>query len=211
MGSTTLVYAPEKTRQDLLEAAFEEVWQNGFRAASLDAILARVGVTKGALYHHFHTKLELGYGVVEVVLRARLLDKWINPMVEGEDPIIVLLTPQDRITDEEMAQYCRFGCPLLNLAQEMSPVDEGFRIRLDALYREWRQSISDGLRRGQMNGQVRENINPEHAAVFYIAVIEGAIGMAKNAQNSDLLEPCMEGLTHYLEALRPRRAFRGTG
>ena len=68
MGSTTLVYAPEKTRQDLLEAAFEEVWQNGFRAASLDAILVRVGVTKGALYHHFHNKLELGYGVVEVCL-----------------------------------------------------------------------------------------------------------------------------------------------
>ncbi len=208
MGVTTLTYAPEKTRQDLLEAAFEEIWQNGFRAASLDAILGRVGVTKGALYHHFRNKLELGYAAVDEVLRDQMLVKWFTPMVDSEDPIAVLLTPRDRITDDEIVQYCRFGCPLNNLAQEMSSIDEGFRIRLDKLYSEWRLAISDGLRRGQENGKVRRNINPDHAAVFYIAVIEGAIGMAKNAQNPDLLEPCLEGLKHYLEALRPRRSFR---
>jgi len=208
MGVTTLTYAPEKTRQDLLEAAFEEIWQNGFRAASLDAILGRVGVTKGALYHHFRNKLELGYAAVDEVLRDQLRIKWFEPMTEGEDPIVVLLTPRDRISDAEIAQYCRFGCPLNNLSQEMSSIDEGFRTRLDALYREWRQAISNGLRRGQESGKVRTNIDPDHAAVFYIAVIEGAIGMAKNAQNPDLLDPCMEGLKHYLEALRPRRSFR---
>jgi AcrR family transcriptional regulator len=208
MGVTTLTYAPEKTRQDLLESAFDEIWQNGFRAASLDAILGRVGVTKGALYHHFRNKLELGYAAVDEVLRDQMRAKWFTPMEDDDDPIAVMLAIRDRVSDAEIEHYCQFGCPLNNLAQEMSPIDEGFRRRLDALYREWRHAISDGLRRGQKNGFVRENIDPDHAAIFYIAVLEGAIGIAKNAQDPDLLEPCLEGLKHYLDALRPRRSFR---
>ncbi len=44
---------PDATRQALLLAAFEEMHCQGFRSSSLDNILAKTGVTKGALYHHF--------------------------------------------------------------------------------------------------------------------------------------------------------------
>ena len=63
---------PEQTRQALLEAAFEEIYRVGFQAASLDRILDRAGVTKGALYHHFKNKLELGYAVLEEVVRPTM-------------------------------------------------------------------------------------------------------------------------------------------
>jgi len=54
---------PQATRQALLLAAFEEIHEQGFRAASLDRILERAGCTKGALYHHFENKTALGYAV----------------------------------------------------------------------------------------------------------------------------------------------------
>ena len=52
---------PDLTRAKLLEAGFQEVYEHGFRSASIDSILARAGVTKGALYHHFSSKQALGY------------------------------------------------------------------------------------------------------------------------------------------------------
>jgi len=62
--------APEVTRQKLLSAAFEEIYRSGFQAASLDRILAKAGVTKGALYHHFIDKAALGYAVVDEVVKG---------------------------------------------------------------------------------------------------------------------------------------------
>ena len=51
---------PGRTRQHLLEAAFQEIYKVGFQAASLQTILSNAGVTKGALYHHFKNKKALG-------------------------------------------------------------------------------------------------------------------------------------------------------
>ena len=57
-----------QTRHDILSAAFDEIYTNGFRASSLDAILERTDLTKGALFHQFASKLELGYAVVDEII-----------------------------------------------------------------------------------------------------------------------------------------------
>ena len=51
---------PERTRKQLLKAAFKEIHLSGFRSADMDAILGEAGVTKGALYHHSTAKKLLG-------------------------------------------------------------------------------------------------------------------------------------------------------
>ena len=72
------VRAPDVTREKLLNAAFEEMYLRGFQAASLDTILARAGVTKGALYHHFPDKAALGYAVVDEVIRQPVLEAYLG-------------------------------------------------------------------------------------------------------------------------------------
>jgi len=49
----------ERTREALIAAALEIVEGTGFAAASLDAIAARAGMTKGAIYSNFVSKAEL--------------------------------------------------------------------------------------------------------------------------------------------------------
>lgn len=205
---TTAVHNSQQTRDELLEAAYEEIWRNGFRAASIDRILSHARVTKGALYYHFKNKLELGYAVVDEIIREKIDGMWIRPLADTENPLDTLLEMIVGASPEWQSAVSSFGCPLNNLAQEMAPIDEGFRTRLDCLFADWRQALVDALRRGQQNGTVRQNIDPERVAPFVIAVCEGAIGIAKTAQDQRDLEPCFEALSHYLEALRPRRSFR---
>jgi TetR/AcrR family transcriptional repressor of nem operon len=66
---------PERTRKRLLQAAFHEIHRSGFRSADVDAILAKAGVTKGALYYHFDNKEALGYAVVDEVIASNLHQK----------------------------------------------------------------------------------------------------------------------------------------
>lgn len=193
---------PDQTRQILLQAALEEIHLCGFQAASLSNILAKTGLTKGALYHHFPDKLALGYAVVEELIQEDTLGKWVRPLADFNNPIDGLLHILNDIGGRLDAQDVCLGCPLNNLAQEMSPIDEGFRQRLDHVYRLWQQGISQAMAKGQHAGKVRTDINPGAAATFIMAALEGCMGIAKNARDVKLLHTCGWGLMQYLETLR---------
>jgi AcrR family transcriptional regulator len=59
----------EETKAALLDAARALFGEHGYAATSLDDVVARAGVTKGALYHHFGGKAELFRAVYEQVKR----------------------------------------------------------------------------------------------------------------------------------------------
>ena len=74
------------TRTKILEAASAEIYRVGYQSASLCDILNRLGISKGALYHHFPGKRELGYAVLDEVLSHKVAEMW-GPAVFSEDPI----------------------------------------------------------------------------------------------------------------------------
>lgn len=49
----------ERTRERILNAAFEEFGKNGYRACTVNAICSNYGISKGLLYHNFQGKEEL--------------------------------------------------------------------------------------------------------------------------------------------------------
>ena len=194
---------PDETRDCLLDAAMQEIHLHGFQGASLKRILEDTGFTKGALYHHFPTKQALGYAVVEERLTAMIRALWIDPLKEYKDPITGLMEVTKQAKDE-MGELTllKLGCPLNNIAQEMSSLDEGFRHRIYDVYMLWHKSIVEALVRGQGAGIVREDIDCDSAAMFIVASIEGAVGIAKTAQKDEILSQCMHAAFEYLQQLR---------
>jgi AcrR family transcriptional regulator len=197
---------PDVTREKLLQAAFDEMYRRGFQAASLDKILDEAGVTKGALYHHFPDKAALGQAVVDDVVRDLLLERWLGVLQrQTGDPITAL----QGMLKERMAQLTRpeveLGCPLNNLAQEMSPLDERFRRRVAATFETWTEGFAEVLVRGQREGTVRRDVAAKDVANFVVASIEGSFGLAKAAQSSALLRSNLQVLSTLLDGLRPRR------
>lgn len=193
---------PDATRQELLLAAFEEIHKHGFRSASLDAIIEKTGVTKGALYHHFDNKAELGYAVVDEIIRPFVEQNW-QPVTGADNVIDTAVALCKRLTRERSAMALSNGCPFNNLINEMSPVDEGFRTRLNGILKDWRAGIVKALKHGQTRGQVRKDVDVNDAAAFIIGAIEGCVGMGKASQSRELLESSFRGMTDYLEHLRP--------
>lgn len=188
------------TRERLLNAAFEEVYRSGFRGSDLNTILAKAGVTKGALYHHFDGKDALGHAIVENVIAKITQDKWLAPLDDVDDPIDALIGILDSTGTSEAE--VNGGCPLNNLAQEMSPLDEGFRLRLSEIFTNWIGGVTDALRLGQVNGKVRRDIDPRETATFFVASYEGYISLAKTGQDARVLRSGIRQLRVYLEGLR---------
>lgn len=203
---------PESTRQKILHSAFLEIYRRGFQAASLDSILADAGVTKGALYHHFPDKAWLGYAVVDEVIRDHLLDRWLGPLAKGADDPLTSLQQAFRIRAKSVQPHeVELGCPLNNLAQEMSPLDEEFRERIETVFDQWREGFTDAIESAKARGIVRKDVNSRQIATFLVAAAEGSFGLAKNARSMEMFRSNMEALAMYLDTLRVPSRLRGRG
>lgn len=195
--------AAQNTRRQILQAAYQEIHRHGFHKTSLDTILTTTGLTKGALYHHFHNKKELGYAVVEEILQESVNQVWLKWFDDSDDPLSALRESIENIG--EMIDYdeVMFGCPLNNLCQEMASVDEGFRQRINNVYEIWRQTIARALQKGQISKTVRRDIDANATAAFVVAALAGSRSIAKSSQSLELLKACAGTLITFLETLRP--------
>lgn len=200
MRGATAQRDPEKTRAMLLETAFDEIYRGGFQGTGLDRILSRAKVTKGALYHYFDSKEKLGYAIVDEVIAEITRKKWLVPFEEDNDPIDTLIGIV--MGTSLKPEHVEGGCPLNNLSQEMSPLDDGFRRRVAHVFKSWMGAIADALRKGQKRGQVRQDIDAEDTAWFVIATYEGYTSLAKNAQDAAVLRSGIRRIVEYLEGLR---------
>ena len=192
---------PERTRERLLQAAFREIYRSGFQSAGLDTILASAGVTKGALYYYFKSKRALGYAVVEEVIGPDNYSTWARPLQSGKDPIDTLIGIVQGISVRP--EDVRGGCQLNNLAQEMSPLDAGFRKRLAMVFQAWREATASALREGQTRGKVRLDVEPDDAAGLLIAMVEGYGSLGKNAQDPKVTKAGIRNIVDCLRSLRP--------
>jgi AcrR family transcriptional regulator len=201
------IRAPKVTRSALLQAAFKVIYRRGFQAASLEDILQEAGVTKGALYHHFADKSALGYAVVNEVVRGLMLQGWVEPLEQqADDPLTVLQETLRTRTDVLSTLDVQRGCPLNNLVQEMSALDEGFRLATEAVLAAWTRGFARALERGQDAGTVGKDVDARQVAVFLVAAIEGSAGLAKSRRSRSLLRSNFEMAATFLDTLRPRRA-----
>jgi TetR/AcrR family transcriptional regulator, transcriptional repressor for nem operon len=195
---------PEATRQKILMAAFHEFYKHGFQGGSLNHIVETAGTTKGALFHHFAGKQELGYAVLDEVIGPLLQQRWLSPVADSQDPITELKRAFRQFvkTDIDSGSFIQ-GCPLNNMAQEMSPLDKGFRQRIDKLYDTWRTSYAAAFADGIKAHKVRKDISPRNVAALVVASQMGIWGTAKSSQDPQLMVHACEALCDYLDGLKP--------
>jgi AcrR family transcriptional regulator len=203
MKSTAAAKSPEATRKRILDAAFAEFYRHGFQGGSLNQIVEAAGTTKGALFHHFAGKQELGYAVVDEVIAPVLEQRWLAPVDNADDPISSMQRVFRRFAKEDArSSHIAQGCPLNNLAQEMSPLDQGFRTRIDKLYSMWRERYADAIAAGIKAGKIREDVSPRKVASLLVATQMGIWGSGKSSQSDALMIEACDALCGYLESLR---------
>jgi AcrR family transcriptional regulator len=204
MARAAAAKAPQATRRRLLEAAFAEFYAHGFQGGSLNHIVEAAGATKGALFHHFEGKQQLGYAVLEEVIGPLLLERWLDPVRESTDPVGDIQRAFRRYVEADISTgHWLQGCPLNNLAQEMSPLDDGFHQRINGLYDTWRGAYAAALERGIQAGTVRPSISPTRVAALIVSAQMGIWGSGKSSRRTTTMRQAADGVCDYLESLRP--------
>jgi TetR/AcrR family transcriptional repressor of nem operon len=191
----------EKTRAAILEAAFLLVLKNGFQGVSVDDIVEETRFTKGAFYHLFPTKLDLGYALVDEVIRPLIIHRWIAPLEDFENPLGGILSQMEKLIGGESPALLKLGCPLNNLVQEMAPLDPGFRKRLRSALDLWVNETERHLARAKAGGFLKKSVNTKEAAHFIVMAHEGFYGMIKGLGNAEAFEELFSSLKIYFGAI----------
>jgi TetR/AcrR family transcriptional repressor of nem operon len=191
-----------ETRAHLLDVAFAEMHEHGFQGLRVDVLLAKAHLTKGAFYHYFASKTDLGLAVIDELLAGYADLIWGQHLQQFEDPLEGIEASLTFAMGLLGPRLTTLGCPMNNLAQEMSALDEGFRERLDALFLGIVRHIAAALESGRKRGLIRSDIDCENAATFIFAAFEGAIGLAKSARNDKALTAARSEMRRYFGTLR---------
>ena len=194
--------AKHSAKDKILEAALSVIRTKGYAATTVDDLCAAAGVTKGAFFHHFPTKTEFGYAIVDEMLAGMIAAQWVGPLRSSADPLETIAVEFERGAEILSRQRPILGCPLNNLAQEMNPLDDGFRARTSAVFDLWRDTFRHALGRGQHTGVVLTNIESADAAYALVAQIEGTLSLARNSQDPADLQAGARGLRRHLDSMR---------
>lgn len=157
------------------------------------------GVTGGALYHHFPTKKALALAVVRERVAQEVEETWIEPIRSATTAAVGVMTVFHRIRTGLESRGAVSGCPLNNLALELSLADPEIRIAMQELFDRWRHAIEQKLRAEQEAGR-SENLDPEAFATFVVAAYSGAMALAKAGQDTAPLAACARQLERAMQS-----------
>ncbi len=182
------------TKEHIIEIASRLMHLRGFNHTSVDEVLRESGVGKGNFYYYFKSKEELGYAIIENNLK-RFSDRVLsNAFENANDPLTQIDDFLDIILDLHRQRNCLGGCPMGNMAMEMSDIHEGFRKRFQEIFESWRERVAEALLRARESGRLTDNIDPTRLAQFIIAGVEGGILLTKVKKDIKVLENCFAQL-----------------
>ncbi len=191
----------EKTRAEILQAAFPLVLKHGFQGVSIDDIVRETDHTKGAFFHQFPTKRDLGYALVDEVIRPLIMERWISPLEGYENPLEGMLGQMESLIGGSSPELLKLGCPLHNLVQEMAPLDAGFRKRLQSALDLWVDETERHLKRAQTQGYLKHSVDTRQAAYFIVMAHEGFYGMIKGLGKTEAYAALFGSFKSYFQAI----------
>ena len=190
------------TRTQILNKNYEALRMKGFQGLRPDKEISELGITKGALYHYFPDKTTIGYAMIDEIIAPQYVGLWKQLEGMTDHPISniqAILRMQKGFVSSATVGY---GCVLNNLMQEMSPLDEGFRIRLKNIVESQRQSIEGHLLKNskQLNSNVL--LNASTLSISILAATEGAYSISKTLKSKELLGEILEQICNWLEQMK---------
>lgn len=188
------------TRQRIVMTALELFYVKGYNSTSISDILSRSQVHSGSLYHFFPGKQDLLVAVLEFYrdgIKENLLDlAW----VDVDDPIekIFALLNGYR-TGLLMSDYAH-GCPIGNLALEISEPDPRIRELLQVNFENWIGAVEACLK--DAGDRLPAETDRHALAEFILTTMEGAIMQARTARDIAVFDRNIAVLREHIALLQ---------
>ncbi len=181
-------------RQKLIATATRLFLERGFTAVSVADICAAADLKKGSFYHFFTSKLDLTMQAIDAYESeiTALFRESLRPGASAREQLKAIAeTFRVRLVEQCAGDGNARGCPIGNLALEMAGRDAQLRLRLEQVFDGWRAGLARIVRLGIERGEFGPQ-DPDRAADVLLAMIQGAMVLAKTANDPDVFARLLE-------------------
>jgi len=189
---------PQGVRARVLDVAAALFQTHGYHATGMRDVMQVSGISSGALHHHFPTKDALALAVITDRVAPAVRESWIDPVRTASSVGKGVLKVFADIIDGIEQRGSVAGCPLNNLAMELSFSNPRFRASLQAVFQEW-QTMLEARIRETKGGARLDRAERDAAAAFIIAAYSGAMNLAKTTQSASPLRDAATSLSSWLQ------------
>jgi len=184
------------TRQAIIEAGGDLVHRQGFHHTGLKEILDAAGVPKGSFYFYFTSKEDFGLALIANCARnfAELADQHLDAPVGT--PLARLAGFFALMHERLEARGFERGCPLGNLAQEISDLSPAMRQAVSQALRSMAGRMARVLAQARDAGEIPADLDPERTASFMLEAWEGALLRMKAEKSGEPLRRFADFMFH---------------
>jgi TetR/AcrR family transcriptional repressor of nem operon len=189
------------TKQKLLDAAEELMLAKGYTATSVDEVCESAGLTKGSFFHYFEGKEHLGRVVAERFFSSRKQFFREAPFRQKKDALDRVLGYIDFLIAMSCDPSGGKGCLLGTFVQELSETHPQIRSVCAACFSEQAEFLKEDLEQAKVKYAPGARWSPLSLAEHMIAVVQGAIILAKAKQDREVIRASLLHLRDYLLCL----------
>jgi TetR/AcrR family transcriptional regulator, transcriptional repressor for nem operon len=175
-------------KQEIIQVARKVIHSKGYQATSISDIMEAANIGKGQFYHYFSSKHDLGLIVVDDLVQNWNNQLFVDILSNSDDSVTKLNRMLKWAETSHAEMEVKYGCPMGNLAIEMSAQDKEFRVKIEEFFKHWIVSVAEVLKEMIRNQQLKDTIDPIKSATSMIAMIEGGILLMVNQQNIQVLQ-----------------------
>ena len=188
-----------ETRQRIVAAAAELMFENGVAETTLEDIRAAAGVSGSQVYHYFEDKQALVRAVIDYQADA-VLDAQ-GDHLDHLDTMPGLRAWRDFIVDHQRRLGCRGGCPIGALGAEVAETDAVARVVAARGLRRWEARIRAGLQAMHARGDLAAGTDPEQLALATLAALQGGLLMTQLERDTRPLEVALDAMLDRIQSL----------
>jgi TetR/AcrR family transcriptional repressor of nem operon len=188
---------PEGMRARALDAAAALFQAQGYHATGMRDVIERSGLSPGAFHHHFPTKESLAVAVISERVAPAVREAWIEPVRNATHLRQGVADVFADIIDGLDARGKVSGCPLNNLAMELSLTNARLRDGLRSIFVEWQEALEQRIAQSP-RGKQWSKAKRAAAASFIVAAYSGAMNLAKASQDSAPLKVMQQTVSQWM-------------
>ena len=188
-----------ETRQRILAAAAELMFENGVAETTLEDIRAAAGVSGSQVYHYFQDKQALVRAVIDYQTDAVLDVQGTH--LDRLDSMAGLRAWRDFLVDHQRRLGCRGGCPIGALGAEVAETDAAARLAAARGLRRWEGRIREGLRAMHARGDLPAQASPDDLALATLAALQGGLLMTQLQRETKPLEVALDAMLDRIQSL----------
>jgi TetR/AcrR family transcriptional regulator, transcriptional repressor for nem operon len=195
----------EQTRERILAVAEPLILQQGFAGTSLDDIVARTGLTKGAFFHHFKGKGHLARALVERYARNdyELFEGFLQKAeAESDDPLeqtLLFLKGFEQFVQQQAAPLA--GCVFAAYTYEALQFDSAIHRFIGESFDRWSGLYEAKFAAILARQKPRRPASARDLAQMITSIIEGGFILSRIHNDAALVARQSKQFRQYLELL----------